>query len=156
MFNPIQYDETTGVYTIWLSFFGIKHMRHFNTQSEALEFINDNPTRLLSGFDYEFNIEPERPSSIQFDLETNNELLTNRIGLLEKFKQTTRIARLLIVSPIFWTASVILFVLFFEPYGYMSSDDYVHLFKILIFPPILIILAYYLYTKVISPVSSRK
>lgn len=72
-------------------------------------------------------------------------------GLLRSFWATRPLTRFMIVAPIFWVVGVGLYVLIFEPYGYMTSSDYRHMAKVMMFPPVILVAAYFVYIKLISP-----
>ena len=44
------------------------------------------------------------------------------------------------------------YILLFEPYGYrVTSRDYEHIFKVLLFPPVVLVISYFVYNKLIKP-----
>lgn len=55
-----------------------------------------------------------------------------------------------IIFPLLWIAFVGLYVLLFRPYGYMSSSDFHHMYKVMLFPPSVILVTYFVYKKLIS------
>jgi hypothetical protein len=59
--------------------------------------------------------------------------------------------RAYVVFALLWVASVGAYVWLFEPYGYMSSRDYSHMLKIMLFPPIVTIVGLLLYRKLVKP-----
>lgn len=83
------------------------------------------------------------------------------LGLLSKFEKQGPVAnfwkaspltRFIVVVPIFWILGVGAYVLVFEPYGYrMHSSEYAHMFKIMLFPPAILIAGYFTYVKLILP-----
>lgn len=161
MRNPINYNEFTKRYTILLSFYGIEYFKQFKTKDDAVAFIHDNPSRLISDLTYDcshsFVLEP-LPREVKLESlpvsETKCESIKTRIW--KKFKKTSLTSRVLIVVPMFWAISVSFFVFVFEPYGHMSSSDYTHLVKVISFPPVLFFLGYFVYLKLIVIDSSRK
>jgi|AntRauTorckE5430_2_1112549.scaffolds.fasta_scaffold02496_2 hypothetical protein len=79
--------------------------------------------------------------------------------LITKFWSASSAARALVVVPVFWIACVGVFVWLFEPYGgYMSSSDYTHMYKVMLFPPLLLGGGSFVYFKLIKPksVTARK
>lgn len=78
----------------------------------------------------------------------NTRLQTIRI----KFWQTSSVNRFLLVIPFVWIFGVYVFVWLFEPYGhYMSSLDRTHEYKIMLFPPVMLLFFYVIYSKLIAP-----
>lgn len=72
--------------------------------------------------------------------------------LVEKFWSASSTARALLVAPAFWIACVGVFVWFFEPYGgYMSSSDFTHMYKVMLFPPLLLGAGSFVYFKLVKP-----
>lgn len=69
-----------------------------------------------------------------------------------KFWLTSSVNRLLIVLPLFWVFVVGVYVWIFSPYGgYMSSSEYFHMYKIMAFPPCMLLLCCFIYFKLINP-----
>lgn len=56
--------------------------------------------------------------------------------------------RTIIVALIFWVTVASAYVFLFEPYGW--EIDWEHLFKVLVFPPIVITIGYFLYQKLLA------
>lgn len=80
-----------------------------------------------------------------------NEFKFNELSLNKLFWESSKITRIVFVAPIFWICSVILYVFLFEPYGgYMSDRDYLHMFKVMSFPSIILIAGRVVYSKFIS------
>lgn len=78
----------------------------------------------------------------------------NSIGgrSVRKFWNSSSTVRALVVAPVFWVACVGAFIWLFEPYGgYMSSSDYSHMYKVMIFPSILLGAGCIVYFKLIKP-----
>ncbi|MGB9429937.1 MAG: hypothetical protein WCC11_08715 [Gammaproteobacteria bacterium] len=60
--------------------------------------------------------------------------------------------RVLVVGSAFWLVVVLAFVYVFEPYGgYTSNQDKWQVAKVIVFPPLVAVIGYFLYTKVIRP-----
>tara|TARA_R100001039_G_scaffold33289_1_gene26731 strand:- start:5248 stop:5901 length:654 start_codon:yes stop_codon:yes gene_type:complete len=74
---------------------------------------------------------------------------TNEVSfdLIEAFKEQSKTVRALIAICIFWVIVAFAYLFLFEPYGY--SIEWGHFLKVLIFPPAVLVAAYFLYTKVI-------
>lgn len=72
-------------------------------------------------------------------------------GLVANFWKASPLTRFIVVAPIFWILGVGAYVLVFEPYGYMYSSDYAHMFKIMLFPPVVLIAGYFAYEKLVLP-----
>jgi hypothetical protein len=69
-------------------------------------------------------------------------------GQLQKMSHAKKLA---VASVLFWVFIVLTFVLTFEPYGtFMNSEDWWHAFKIIIFPPIVMFVGYFLLVKVVK------
>ncbi len=80
-----------------------------------------------------------------------NECEFKQLSLSKLFWESSKITRIVFVAPIFWICSVILYVFLFEPYGgYMSDRDYLHMFKVMLFPSIILIAGRVVYSKFIS------
>lgn len=80
-----------------------------------------------------------------------NECKFKQLSLSKLFWESSKITRIVFVAPIFWICSVILYVFLFEPYGgYMSDRDYLHMFKVMLFPSIILIAGRVVYSKFIS------
>ncbi|HIO29937.1 hypothetical protein [Marinobacter salarius] len=72
--------------------------------------------------------------------------------LVRKFWNCSSIVRALLVAPVFWIACVGAFIWLFEPYGgYMSSSDFSHMYKVMVFPPLLLGAGCSAYFKLIKP-----
>jgi len=70
--------------------------------------------------------------------------------LTKLFTRQSLPVRVIIAGTIFWAIVVLMFVLAFEPYGgYMSDGDWWKTIKIMLFPPIVAVSGYLLYTKVV-------
>lgn len=79
-----------------------------------------------------------------------NECKFKQLSLSKLFWESSKITRIVFVAPIFWICSVILYVFLFEPYGgYMSDRDYLHMFKVMLFPSIILIAGRVVYSKFI-------
>ena len=160
MRNPINYNELTKRYTILLSFYGIEYFKQFKTKNDAIEFIQNTPSRLISDLTYDFSkssvLDPlPEVAELESVPESETKLELIKVSVWERFKKASQTSRVLIVVPIFWAMAVSFFVILFEPYGDMSSSDYSHLAKVIIFPPVLFLLAYFMYIKLIIIDSSR-
>lgn len=60
------------------------------------------------------------------------------------------VGRAIMFGSVFWAFAVLAFVLLFEPYGsYMSSSDWFHVSKIVLFPPLLAFVGRFLFVKAI-------
>lgn len=57
------------------------------------------------------------------------------------------IYRIVIFGTILWILIVLSYVLLFEPYGYMSDDDIIHMIKVTLFPPSVAWFSFFLYSK---------
>ena len=57
--------------------------------------------------------------------------------------------RSMIFFPLLWIFFVGLYVIIFSPYGHMSSHDYHHMYKVMLFPPSVILATYFVYKKLI-------
>lgn len=68
----------------------------------------------------------------------------------KRFWRSNPITRIIVVGPIFWICSVGAYVYTFEPYGYMSHRDYTHMFKIMLFPSVVLITAYFVYSRIVK------
>lgn len=83
------------------------------------------------------------------------DLKTCKEKLIRYYWSMSRLNRGLILAPLLWFILVILFVFFFRPYGAMSDEDYVRVFKIIIFPPLVVLICYYAYKKLILEDSDK-
>lgn len=80
-----------------------------------------------------------------------NDFKFKQLNLSKIFWEASKITRIVFVAPIFWICSVILYVFLFDPYGvYMSDREYLHMFKVMLFPPIILIAGRVVYSKFIS------
>jgi len=69
----------------------------------------------------------------------------------ERFRSFSLSVRVGIVGSAFWALAVILFVILFQPYGsYMSDNEFWKVIKAILFPPILGVVGYFAYTKMIK------
>ena len=75
---------------------------------------------------------------------------------ITRFRAASRAIRAAIAFPMFWIICVGAYVWLFEPYGYMGSDDYSHMFKVMLFPPAVFLVALLLYKKVVAPKGTQK
>jgi hypothetical protein len=74
----------------------------------------------------------------------------HRKVLHDQFQKMSRAKKLAVASVLFWVFIVLTFVLIFEPYGtFMKSEDWRHAFKIIIFPPLVMFVGYFLLVKVV-------
>lgn len=81
------------------------------------------------------------------------------IAMLRKFRLMSLRMRAAIVFSVFWALCVGLYVYLFEPYGeleYMDSTAYHHMFKLMIFPPAVVLIGLALYTKLVAPTTADK
>lgn len=67
------------------------------------------------------------------------------------FWKYDKLLRLIIVFPIIWSLVVVLYILFFNPFGYsISGKEWASIFKIIIFPSFLLVILYFTYTRLID------
>lgn len=71
--------------------------------------------------------------------------------LITKYWDSSSLIRALVIAPIFWMVCVAAFIWIFEPYGYMSSSDYHHMYKIMFFPPLFLGAGSMIYFKLVKP-----
>lgn len=65
--------------------------------------------------------------------------------------------RLVAVLSALWLIAVPAYVLLFEPYGYsMYSSDYSHMFKVMLFPLVVLVVGYIAYTKFVLASPGQK
>lgn len=141
MLDSLFFDNSKKTYTIWLYFYGVKYMKHFKSKSDLLAFVRNNPNRLLSNVIYDFDALPE------CDYEDDH-IYTMAAHQDDSVVLKKKMAAIFCAVSVFWIASVIFFVFLFSPYGEMSSSDYIHFIKVVLFLPILIVFAYFIYFKV--------
>jgi hypothetical protein len=72
-----------------------------------------------------------------------------------KFKQDfwkySKFLRLVVVFPVFWMITVFLYISFFNPFGYsISSKEWMSIFRIILFPSLLLAIVYFSYTRFID------
>lgn len=67
------------------------------------------------------------------------------------FWSSATVTRIVVIAPIFWICSVTLYVFLFEPYGYMSDRDYMHMLKVMLFPSAILVVGNIVYLKLIAP-----
>lgn len=68
-----------------------------------------------------------------------------------RLENISLVGRAIIFGAVFWAFAVLAFVLLFEPYGsYMSSSDWFHVSKIVLFPPLLAFVGRFLFVKAIK------
>ena len=73
-------------------------------------------------------------------------------GIIKSYWNASPLARFVVVAPVFWVLAVSAYILLFEPYGYrVTSRDYEHMFKVLLFPPVVLVIGYFVYNKLIKP-----
>ncbi len=58
--------------------------------------------------------------------------------------------RVALFATAFWTLSVIIFVLLFEPYGRIRDDDIIHMLMVIVLPPALMCSAWFIYDKYVK------
>jgi hypothetical protein len=74
-----------------------------------------------------------------------------------KFRASSRGFRAVIVASILWVVCVAAYVYLFEPYGhYMSSEDDNHMLGVMLFPPVVALVGWALYTKLVAPPATPK
>jgi len=72
-------------------------------------------------------------------------------GVSRKFAKASFGNRALIAGSGFWALVVLAFVFMFEPYGrYVSDSEWWQVAKIIVFPPVVVAIGYFLYNKVIK------
>lgn len=72
------------------------------------------------------------------------------LALVKRFWAASATTRLVVVAPVFWVLAVGAFVVVFEPYGFrMYSSEYAHMFKVMFFPPVVLVAGYFAYKKLI-------
>lgn len=77
-------------------------------------------------------------------------------GVGNKFKTASFSTRVLLAGSGFWALVVLAFVLMFEPYGsYVSDSEWWQVVKIVVFPPVVVVAGYFLYSKVIKQESQK-
>jgi hypothetical protein len=68
-----------------------------------------------------------------------------------RLENISLVGRAIIFGSVFWAFAVLVFVFLFEPYGsYMSDSDWLHVLKIVLFPPLLAFVGRLLFVKVIK------
>lgn len=73
-----------------------------------------------------------------------------------KFKKASFSTRVLLAGSGFWALVVLAFVFMFEPYGsYVSDSEWWQVVKIVVFPPVMAVAGYFLYSKVIKQESQQ-
>lgn len=73
-----------------------------------------------------------------------------------KFKNASFSTRVLLAGSGFWALVVLAFVFMFEPYGsYVSNSEWWQVVKIVVFPPVVMVAGYFLYSKVIKQESQQ-
>jgi hypothetical protein len=71
--------------------------------------------------------------------------------LITKFWSSSSLVRSLVIIPFFWVFCVAAFIWLFEPYGYISSSECHHMYKVIFFPPLLLGAGCIIYFKLIKP-----
>ncbi len=71
--------------------------------------------------------------------------------LVRRFNSASSLVRFAVVFPVFWSLCVGAYVYLFEPYGYMVDSDYFHMLKVMIFPPVVLLVGLFFYQKLIAP-----
>jgi hypothetical protein len=88
------------------------------------------------------------------DIKSKNDkgiLKTTLSKFQTNFLKFNKLLRIAIVIPIIWTISVLLYIFFFNPFGYsIDSREWDMLRGLILFPSILIVLCYLAYTKLIA------
>jgi hypothetical protein len=74
----------------------------------------------------------------------------------QRFRSASLLVRGAIVFPVFWILCVGIYTYLFEPYGYMGDSDYIHMFKVMLFPPAVALVGVLLYKKLIAPGITEK
>ncbi|HVY23461.1 MAG TPA: hypothetical protein VG962_08935 [Steroidobacteraceae bacterium] len=76
--------------------------------------------------------------------------------LAQKFRSAPVFMRASIVFPLLWILCLGAYVALFNPYGYMTDDNYWHMFKVMLFPPVGVLVGALLYRKLIGPSDVEK
>jgi hypothetical protein len=92
---------------------------------------------------------------LEFPTLNYKKIYLNVIRFPSKFKQDfwkySKLFRLAIVFPVFWMVVVFLYILFFNPFGYsISSKEWMSIFRIILFPSLLLAIVYFSYTRFID------
>jgi len=66
------------------------------------------------------------------------------VSILKLSKST----RLFLAATIFWVVTVGIYVYMFEPYGYITDVERIHLLKVIIFPVVIYFLGLFIYKKI--------
>ncbi len=72
-----------------------------------------------------------------------------RNELIDKYRTLSLSSRLYLWGCGFWCFLVLSYVLTFDPFGYMYDSDWYTVWKIILFPPMLIGLGHYSYLKLV-------
>lgn len=73
------------------------------------------------------------------------------IATLRKFQSAPRPIRASVVFSLLWVICVAAYVSLFAPYGaYVTEDEYYHMFKVMVFPPIVGVVSLFLYKKFVA------